>query len=42
MKVSVSLQDKTLKKLDKTRGLIPRSTYIDAILKKSLKKEKKL
>jgi len=35
---SISFHIETLEKLDKTRGLIPRSTYIDDVLSKHLKK----
>jgi len=38
---SISFQKETLEKLDKTRGLIPRSTYVEDILSNHLKKSRK-
>jgi len=34
VKVTISLAEKLLEKIDTTRGLIPRSTYIADILEK--------
>ena len=36
-KISITLDDKLLKKIDKERGLIPRSVYINYLIKKKIK-----
>ncbi len=37
-KISITLDDKLLKKIDRERGMIPRSVYINYLLRKILKK----
>ena len=39
--VSITLDKKTLDKIDSIRGLVPRSTFIEDILEKSLSKRGK-
>jgi hypothetical protein len=36
--ICITVEEKTLRKIDSVRGLIPRSTYIQDILNKNLKK----
>ena len=42
VRISMTIAEETLKKLDKKRGFVPRSIYVDQIILKHLKKGEKI
>jgi len=42
VRITMTIQEETLKKLDKKRGFIPRSIYVDQVILKHIKKGEKI